>query len=271
MISQEPPQDAIAPFPVLPGITALYGTLFRHIQALVARLVLPTVISAVVLLLLTFQLPPFAAIVVWYLFLAVPFTLFGVSWLRLLLLEEETSPFAAFADFDARHRRLLKYNFLLSLITLPLVVLQYWLDAGGEATAGADEAYAGAQSGDAVIDLVYWAAYMPLFYVQLRLSFVLPAIAVDERYGFADSWRHTRSQSGQIFLVAVIAVLGPWLVWYYSPSLSDDSLWQLFAFFFYHFSIFLHQGAFFALMAIAFRTCTGWVPPANRSLVERFE
>jgi len=201
--------------------------------------------------------------------------LLGVSWLRLLLLGDNKTPFAVFSDFDERHRRFFKYSLLLSLITLPLVFLQYALETGssangaeGQNTDFADDTAAGENP---FADLIYWMAYLPLFYIQLRLSFVLPAIAVDETYGFADAWRHTQSQGGRLFLIAAIAVLGPWLVWYYSPTWSDEPLWQLVVFCFYHFSIFLHQGAFLALLAIAFRSCTGWVPAPDRRIIERFE
>lgn len=280
MISQEPPREAVAPLPVSQGIALLYATLLRHFSALLARLLLPMAVSVVFLLLLVLQLPQLIAHILWYLFLALPVTLLAASWLRLLLLEKDDSALGAIFDFGPRHRRLLRYTFLLSLITLPMVILQYWMEAGSLAlepvTPGQDgfgnEAGYGHGLGDGnLMDLAFWAVYMPLYYVQLRLSFVLPAAAVDEHYSFADSWRHTESQSGRLFAIAVIALLGPWLVWYYSPSLSEAPLWQLFAFVFHHFMIFLHQGAFLAFMAIAFRTCTGWVPAPDRSLIERFE
>ena len=269
MISQEPPREAVAPLPVVSGIVELYATLWQHLPALLQRIALPTAMSIVLLLLAVFLLPPLAAYVVWYLLLALPTTILGITWLRLLLLGDSK---ARFAQFDARHRRFFTYNFLLSLITLPLVFLQYWLEVG-EITldSGAEGLAETAPAESTADDLVYWLAYLPLLYMQLRLSFVLPAAAVDERYGFAESWRHTRSQSGRIFLIAVLAVLGPWLLWYYSPSWFDAPLWQFAGFLFYHLSIMLHQGAFYALLAIAFRTCTGWVPAPDRTILQRFE
>ena len=268
MIHQEPPRSAVAPLPVSATIAALYSTLFRHFGQWMLRLLAPTVLSVLALLTFSLQLQPLASYVAWYLFLAIPTTMLGVPLLRLLLLGQHTTSFTLVSP---RRLRFLKYNFLLSLITLPLVFLQHWL-LTGEAGLAADGSPAEAPPGSGIPDdLVYWAAYLPLFYVQLRLSFVLPAVAVDERYGLADSWRHTQGQSGRLFAIAVIAVLGPWLVWYYSPSWSDDPGWQLIAFAFYHVTIFLHQGALFALLAIAFRTCTGWVPAPDRNIIERFE
>lgn len=270
MTDTEPPRQAVAPLPVSATIVDLYTTLFRHFGQLMLRLLLPTALSALVLLLVTIEMQPFAGYVVWYLFLAVPTTMLGVPLLRIVLLGRQTTHSTLASP---RNLRFLKYSFLLSLITLPLVFLESWL-IGGEAGLAADGSSAERPPGSGSgipSDVVYWAAYLPLFYVQLRLSFVLPAIAVDERYGLADSWRHTEGQSVRLFLIAVIAILGPWLAWYYSPTWFDDPGWQLIAFCFYHFSIMLHQGAFFVLLALAFRTCTGWVPAPDRSVIERFE
>ncbi len=276
MISKEPPRQAVAPLPVAATIAELYASLFRHFGKLMLYLSVPTALSVLVLLMASVSLQPLSAYVFWYLFLAVPTMMLGVPLLRLLLLGRHNP---AFILISQRRGRFLAYNFLLSLITLPLVFLQHWLlaneaGAGGDPGAGGDLGTAenppGGRGG-LPDDVIYWAAYLPLFYVQLRLSFVLPAIAVDEDYGFADSWRHTQGQAGKLFLIAVLAVLLPWVIWFYSPSFSQDPGWQLIAFVFYHLSIFLHQGALFALLAIAFRTMTGWVPPPNTGLIERFE
>ncbi|WP_420346108.1 hypothetical protein [Pelagibius sp.] len=279
MITSEPPQQATGPLPVATTIAEVYTALYRHAGSLLWCLSLPIALSIIFLVIVSTQIQSPSAYVLWYLFLAVPTTMLGVPWLRLLLLGPAAQPLTVFSNFGERHWTFLKFNFLISLITLPLVFLQFWLEAGSLGTAETapeggqplapfeDEESTHLLSGD----LIYWAVYLPLFYIQIRLSFVLPAVAVDEHYGFAESWRHTQPLAGRLFLIAVIAVLGPWLVWFYSPSWSDSAGWQLIAFLFYHVTIFLHQAALFALLAFAFRSTTGWVPAADRNVLQRFE
>ena len=283
MISSEPPQEATGPLPFAATVAEVYTALYRHAGSLLWCLSLPVALSIIFLVIASTQIQSPSAYVLWYLFLAVPTTMLGVPWLRLLLLGPAAQPLTVFSNFGERHWTFLKFNFLISLITLPLVFLQLWLEAGGlgaietgqEGGPPADSFNAPFEDGEGTHllsdDLVYWAVYLPLFYIQLRLSFVLPAVAVDEHYGFADSWRHTQPLAGRLFLIAVIAVLGPWLLWFYSPSWSDSPGWQLIAFLFYHGTIFLHQAALFALLAFAFRSTTGWVPAPDRNVLQRFE
>jgi hypothetical protein len=138
------------------------------------------------------------------------------------------------------------------------------------------------------LGLVPVAGFAILAYVMARLSFVFPAVSVDEDYRLRHAWTHTKGQGlrliGAMVLAAVPMVV---LVWVVSsilgallfaepaaaPDQSDLPPGELMAAF-----VDANRGALlltqaitaainYVLMAlmvsaisIAFRTCTGWVP-----------
>ncbi|MEE9209106.1 MAG: hypothetical protein V3U23_01540, partial [Kiloniellales bacterium] len=123
-------------------------------------------------------------------------------------------------------------------------------------------------------------------YVMIRLSFVFPAVSVDEKYRLRHAWTHTKGQGLRLLGVTVIAaapmvalvwgvheILGALLFAEAAPGQDGlPAVAQMEAF------VDANLGALlliqtvtaainYVLMAlmvsvisIAFRTCTGWVP-----------
>jgi len=111
----------------------------------------------------------------------------------------------------------------------------------------------------------------------MRLSFVFPAVAVDEAYRLKHSWTHTKGQGlrllGALFLTAIPVLALAWVVSalfgvlpFAEPEaqmgavIAENSV-----------AIFVSQVVVVALnyvlmalvvsiISIAFRSCTGWVP-----------
>jgi hypothetical protein len=127
-----------------------------------------------------------------------------------------------------------------------------------------------------------------LTYVMMRLSFVFPAVAVDEAYRLKHSWTHTKGQ-GLRLLGALILTAIPMLALLWTASALFGAFLftepvapagqgsaapeaQVEAFFAENsVAIFVSQVVLAALnyvlmalvvsvVSIAFRTCTGWVP-----------
>ena len=116
-----------------------------------------------------------------------------------------------------------------------------------------------------------------LAYVMMRLSFVFPAVAVDEAYRLKHSWTHTKGQGlrllGALFLTAIPVLALAWVVsalFGVLPFAEPEA--QLGAVIAEHSAaIFVSQVVVVALnyvlmalvvsvISMAFRSCTGWVP-----------
>ncbi len=123
----------------------------------------------------------------------------------------------------------------------------------------------------------YFVSFFVL-YVVLRLSFVLPAVAVDESYGLADSWRQTKGQGWRMLFAMLLAFLPLWLVQFMALNLWETEVSttgpepgtiDTFAFALVMLVLkYLGVGLYVTLVSIAFRTCSGWTPCAPGQIAD---
>ena len=149
------------------------------------------------------------------------YTLFAVAWHRLILLsntEETSAPWA----WESRHSGFFGYALLVNIIVyaiifLPLLVAGVSLNeflgegvlADGEPMPElSEEAIAEIASAVGVI----FVLMLIVWYLFLRLSFVFPAQAVDEKYGLGDSWRHTRGNGLRLMAISFLTIAPAYLV-----------------------------------------------------------
>ena len=193
---------------------------------------------------------------------AVPYVFFAVAWHRLVLMgsERATPPWAP--SWKVRHWIFCGYLILLNLMlasgVIVAVVAVY--------VVGPNPAVP-----------ILLAALFAAGWFMARFSFVLPARALDETYGFGDSWRQTRGQGLRIlgafvfalsvFLLAVLiaglilafvgALVGGAETFEFSTdalmsgSLPEQGLGILLGYVFSAIGI--------TVISLAFKTCSGWI------------
>ncbi len=255
MIDNEPPREAIAPLQVWPTITEAYARLFGNIPTLLKLAAIPMALSMWIDIMTGPMEGPFARVVRAFL-LELPWVLLGVAWLRQVLQVDEASKLRFFPVLQRRHLQFLLYSLLLSCIDLPL--LFYPVD--------------GAAAEEPILQAAFWGLYLLTVYLEMRFAFVYVTTAVDENYSLGLAWRHSRGPALRLFLVICLAVLLPWRAFVFlleGVAESDDV--AIFAWVFWHAGLWLLQAAYLTILAIAFRTCTGWVPPPDAKLLKRFE
>jgi membrane-anchored glycerophosphoryl diester phosphodiesterase (GDPDase) len=89
---------------------------------------------------------------------------------------------------------------LLMLASLPIGLL---LAVYAASFMGGEDAR---QPSQALIAMVVLFV-IPLFYLVVRLSFVFPAVSVDESYRFVHAWRHSRGQGWRLAGAIVVTLL----------------------------------------------------------------
>ena len=258
MISREPPSGAVAPLPLWPTVAAAYRLVLGNFVALMKLATLPFVLLLLINALATL-LDPLAYSLAWEFGVELPWTMMAVGWLRHLLLAPGPEGAVFFPKLCPRHLRFLGYALLLSAIGLPLTLFAYPADY---------LALEGTQR-----TVIYWVLYLLIFYLSLRFSFVYAAVALDENYSLALAWRHTRGISFTLFLAVGLAAMLPWQICSYllSVHLQPDSVMTVIAAFLWHAGLWLLEATYLAFVAVAFRTCTGWVPAPDPRMLERFE
>lgn len=258
MIHREPPPGAVAPLLFWPTVQQAYRLVFANLAALAKLAALPFVLTLLIEGIAS-HLGVVARGLVWEFGIELPWCLMAVGWLRLLLLAPDRRDAVFFPKLRARHGRILGYAVVLSVLFLPLTFFE--LLAGGLAPAQAERS------------VVYWPLYVILLYVGLRLSFVYAATAVDEPYGFAVAWRHTRTIAWPLFFAVGLTAMLPWHL--FTLLLSDVAHGGAEAAFaaalVWHVGLWLLEAIYLAFVAVAFRTCTGWVPAPDQDVLERFE
>ena len=254
MISHEPPPGAVAP--LWTTVAETYHTLAGNIRALAKMIVVPTGLGMGIIFVAPLLASPWLDVVLHFLFL-LGWTLLGVSWLRLLLLEDKRVS-RLFPRLTRRHLRFAGYALLLSVLDLPLLFGWHYL---------ADQVASGPLS-----ELVYWLTYVFLGFIRLRFAFVYPATAVDERYGLMLAWRHSQSAALPLFGIFLIIVVAPFAALSYGLNalMASDHLpylwWSL-----WHVGIWIIEAAYATIIAVAFRRVTGWVPAPDKEVLERFD
>lgn len=271
-MSMGPPPSAVQSVPVGETVATAYRTVFGQLDQLARAAAVPFLFSVFLFALTPMTDSPAVSVLLTLLNL-VPHTIFAVAWHRLVLLGAQTAPASVAPAWHRRHWRFYSYALLLALMNAALLLgLQaatggLALNEAGEISPDQSASFAGA----ALVGLLL------LFYVVMRLSFVFPAVAVDEDYRLGNAWRHTGGQGLRLMLIVFLALtpvllLGWTVLGVILSALARDGV-----------STFDSGVAFLATSALgylslalsltvvstAFRICTGWVaaipgPPARR-------
>ncbi len=278
MTDTTPPPLALRKLPVIETVKEAYARVFGN-RRLLARASLAPFCLSLALIVLSFTVPVVSALSVGIALLGlVPYTIFGVAWHRLTLLGPAAGAPPRMPAWAPRHWRFLGY-----LVTTMLI--------GSAATAvvfslGLMAIRPESDSMPAVADLMPIVGFAIVAYIMIRLSFVFPAVSVDESYRLRHAWTHTKGQGLRLLGATVIAAAPiAALVWggseilgallFAGPEPGQDGLpavAQMEAFVKANLGALLLIQAVtaavnYVLMAlmvsvisIAFRICTGWVP-----------
>ena len=284
-----PPPEALQDFPVRQGVAESFRRTFANLPHFPAAAVLPTVLTVILnvfsirLVVETVSAPessnPFAFLVLLLLNYC-PYILFSVAWFRLVLLGEERARPSFLSGWTLRHWRFLRYVFaiigiamLASMIATMLASLLVGLLFGAAMPASEGGITGG-------LFLTAFLVTSAVMVMMLRFSFVFPAAAVDETYGLAMSWRHTKGQALRIFAAALLialpfAVVASVIGGLFSPPLQVTGVEGEAAAaapeLSFGLGFFLLEGVMgllgylmtavlIQMIALAFQLCTGWVP-----------
>ena len=143
----------------------------------------------------------------------VPYVMFAVAWHRLILFGPQRGLPSYLPSWGTRHWLFLAYMFAIGIVLfLPFL----GADVVGRAVLGsASQGPAESGQSAALLVLLWIAVAVFAGWLASRLSFVLPARAIDESYGLGDSWRQTRGQGFRILAAVILvnlAILLPSLV-----------------------------------------------------------
>jgi hypothetical protein len=278
-----PPPQVLCDFPVLQGVMESYRRSFAHLQYFLVAALIPAVLSlgiAVVSLRTTIN---FAndpengssfAVVLLVLLAYVPYVIFAVAWFRLALLGEEVARPMLFTGWYRRHWRFLRLILAMLLLTmlvgalggLVFSVLLFGL-GGVFSEMLQDENTAIFLFGVAGVIVGLVAGI-----VVLRMSFVFPAVSVDEDYKMAMSWRHTKGQGWRLLCALTLAATPFFLLSVLLNGLLGVPLdigggepVGFGAGFYLMQAInvilgYMLTAVSIELISLAFRICTGWIP-----------
>ncbi|WP_455374126.1 hypothetical protein [Limibacillus halophilus] len=179
-----------------------------------------------------------------------PISLFGYSWLRLMLLGPQEARGLLPGDPGSALRFFFTFVqyifFLLGFLFIAIFALSALLN------------YAGIGLFQVLLFLQLPLALGSVWFL-LRLGMALAARAAGESYRFKNSWAQTRGQNGRLILAGLatlipvqIAAQGIALV--LPQSLASEVFLALLTF--------LPFAFFFSLLAVVFKKISGWVPPA---------
>lgn len=214
-MTMTPPPGPAARLPILETVAATFrSVLVEHIRALPRAAFAPVLLSLILLLIqVRFGLTPTTpdsgaepGLPFGHFLIAVagvvPYVIFAVAWHRLILLGPERGRPSLLPSWGSRHWMFLLYGIALGIVVMAVVLIlafggillgSVFFGSGGEADVGEDT------QGFAVLLAVF--AMLSVGLLMARLSFVLPARSVDERYGLGDAWRQSRGQGFRILLI----------------------------------------------------------------------
>ncbi len=288
-----PPASAVRKLPVGATVLETYGRVLGKPGLLLRAVAAPFLLSvllASVILVGRLQSP---LVTLLFVLGFLPYALFGVAWHRVTLLGPVAGRPSLVSLWRRRHWRFLGYMVAVTLISYSVIMAA--ITFAINVTAPGDGEIFDAFRGGLLL------AVLILAYLVTRLSFVFPAVAVDESYGLAHSWNHTRGQSIRLLslltltalpLVALLGAIG-WFFGDYilfglrasaleveSPFKSDGyftlaedySAENIIMFFTSECLIvalnYLLLAVLVSAISIAFRTCTGWVPAVSTPLAQ---
>ena len=281
MSDATPPREALRKLPVIETAKEAYARVFGN-PRLLARASLAPFCLSLALFALSFTVPLVSALGFLVAILGLlPYTFFGVAWHRLTLLGPVAGAPSLMPAWAPRHWRFLGYLLATMLIGSAATAVAFSIGLMAmRPEAGSLPAAAG---------LMPLAGFVIVAYVMIRLSFVFPAVAVDESYRLRHAWTHTKGQGLRLLGATVIAavpmvalvwgvneILGALLFAGQAPGQDGlPAVAQMAAFVEANLGALLLIQAVtaainYVLMAlmvsvisIAFRTCTGWVPAAG--------
>ena len=295
MTSPVPP-GPVATLPIFPSVAAVFRTVLLENLGYFPRAVLAPLLLSLLLLLLQIrfgtpmvqtegQPPPTPATIDFLLSLAgmVPYVIFAVAWHRLVLLGPQQGLPDLQPSWRRRHFHFLGYMLLLALIA-GLVLLCLGIAAGLLLPQSLVQA-----EPDAAPNLLVLAVSLLLLLLvgglAMRFSFVLPARALDETYGLSESWRQTRGQGLRILTVflivqAIIAIPSLIIVTLIGAGTGVMSLINevgrgheleagilligvLPVLILGFLASYLATALGVTVLSQAFKTCSGWLPPAT--------
>ncbi len=284
MSQTTPPPLAIRKLPVGATFAEAYSLVFGRLGLLVKAAAIPYLISTV-LAVLSFMAQSNWALAMLVVVLGfVPYTIFGVSWHRLTLLGPSAGAPSVTPAWKRRHSRFLGYALAVTLIGYGLMLV---IMLSGVLLASAVGILA---------MVIIFGGLVVFFYWMMRLSFVFPAVAVDEAYRLAHAWTHTRGQGfrliGLMIITAVPMIAVSWALGGILgfPLLGDltmptgtegappEAVMQDFGaenaapFIVIQLIMVAVNYLLTALMvsaiSIAFRSCTGWVPAPGGAVMQ---
>lgn len=286
MSDTAPPREALRKLQVIETVTEAYARVFGNPRLLARASAIPFSLS-IALIALGFSMPVTSSLGVLFTILGLlPYTFFGVAWHRLTLLGPIAGAPPLLPAWKQRHWRFLGYLLAVMLIGYGAIAMVFSL-----AFAVVQPEMEATSAG---LGLMIFAGAAILAFVMARLSFVFPAVSVDESYRLRHAWTHTKGQ-GLRLIGATLLASAPMvaLIWAVSGILSAllladpaavpglDSLpteARAEAFIEANLGALMLTQAIgaainYALMAlmvsvisIAFRTCTGWVPAAGGAM-----
>ncbi len=289
MSQTTPPPLALRKLPVGATFAEAYSLVFARLGLLVEAAAIPYLISTV-LAVLSFMAQSNWALAMLVVILGfVPYTIFGVSWHRLTLLGPSAGAPSVMPAWKRRHSRFLGYALAVTLIGYSLMLVIVLSGALLAVPLGASAEWFLALA-------VIFGGSIVFVYMIMRLSFVFPAVAVDETYRLAHAWTHTRGQGfrliGLMIITAVpmiavswalggilgLAFLGDLTMPTGTEGAAPEATMQDFmaenaaAFILIQLIMVAVNYLLAALMvsaiSIAFRSCTGWVPAPGGAVIQ---
>ncbi|MDH3597381.1 MAG: hypothetical protein OEM93_21295 [Rhodospirillales bacterium] len=266
-MSMGPPPAPLSDLPVGASVSAAYRSVFGRFGHLMRAALVPFLLSLVILVLSRAAGESPVLIQVLGLLTLGPYTIFAVAWHRAVLLD---APPPVIPVWEKRHWRFLGYLLIITAVSYGAsflyqpVVASAFLTPEGPATTSLDMRAV----------LVALISLVLVMYLFLRISFVFPAVAVDEHYGFALAWRHSKGQGlrlfGAMFTTMILAYLGVMIVLQvlltpFTGALheSEDTAFLMTAVETLNLALnYILIALSLSLISVAFRTCTGWIPAA---------
>ncbi len=281
MSQTTPPPAALRKLAVVQTLSEAYGRVLTNLPLLARAALVPFLLSLALVAasLAAAESLPLTTLIMVLGF--VPYTIFGIAWHRVTLLGPAAGAPPLVPAWRQRHWRFLGYLAAVTLIGYGVTVMVF--------SIALTVVQPGAEGGPRAWSVVLVTGALILTYVMMRLSFVFPAVAVDEAYRLKHSWTHTKGQGlrllGALLLTAipmlalvwvVSALLGAFL--FTEPAAPEAQVEAVAAE--NSVAIFVSQMVIAALhyvlmalvvsvISIAFRSCTGWVPAAGGAPVAR--
>ncbi|WP_020590651.1 hypothetical protein [Kiloniella laminariae] len=287
MSSQQPPEEAVSDLPVGAVSMAALRIVTGNMGSLVRMALFPLLLSSLIIALLIPAANSALLSTLLQIASYVPHTLFAVAWHRKTLLHLQGDESTSLTAWNRTHWQFLirtvvlfAFFYLIVLVgSLPVQILFGNIPA--------------------LLPFGFIGLIVAAIYVVARLSFILPAAAVGEKYSMNNSWKHTKAQAWRLvgsFLLLVIpsglviimiaSILLPMLfpdlfagletaAQAGTPATGEDMLVQLsreignspLSFVLFQVIIFalsyLPTAAVISMLSLAFRTCTGWVPETS--------